>query len=359
MRGLRHIPSILLAGLAFAVLEHGVAKASYTLSNGGNTITVWGTGRTSDNSGVLGGSADFNSGNAQYLVDPSWKLVAFPNNYIVSGSKLSFAGNMYSPTRLPGNWLGQAGSGNNTSNKAVTIDGIDYRWITYTNYPVSDTTTYGTVFDTSPVQPQTTSYFRGPGSSGNGTPGDAVCDTEVLPADQVRCPDGGIITGNGGAINALTGGATPPDYYSYIVQTSFTPTKDGFYNFQTKIAADNFIQVYLGGNISSANTRTPGIDGTGRLIAQANGGVNQFNLFTTIDTEASSRIWLNANQSYNLNYVVRDNYAVTNTFGSTGLIVAPTAFTWQEVPGPLPLLGVGAFLHQARRLRRKTAAPKL
>ncbi|MEB3319885.1 MAG: hypothetical protein VKI63_02975 [Cyanobium sp.] len=347
MQFLNRVSSLLLAGLAFAVLDRGVAGASYTVTPDGNTISIWGTGRNSDNTGVLGGSAEFNSGNSLYPVDPTWKLVAFPNNYIVSGSKLTFAGNLYSPTRLPGNWNGQAGLGNNSSNRAVTIDGAEYRWITYTDYVNSTASTYGTVV---PAEAQTSSYFRASGAASVGTAGAAVCDTESIT---VNCPNGGIV--NGMAI-----GATPPDYYSYIVRTSFTPSKNGFYTFSTQIAADNFIQVFLGGSITNADTRTPGIGGTGILIAQLNNGTNTGGLFGTITTSTStSDIWLNAGQNYDLNYVVRDNLAAANTFGSTGLIVAPTAFVWSEVPGPLPLLGIGAFLRQSRRMRRKIAAPKL
>lgn len=150
---------------------------------------------------------------------------------------------------------------------------------------------------------------------------------------------------------------TPPyDYYSYIAQTKFTPSKSGLFKLSTSIAADNFIEVYLGGTVDYSNPVRPTITGGQKLLQLAN--ENTSGLFANVLVrEEVGVVSLNANQSYDLNYVIRDNCsnnAGACNFGQTGFLVGATAFT-EEVPSPLPVLGVVGFFHQARRLRRKLA----
>lgn len=318
------IGCVLLAGVADA----GAARASFTID--GTTINIWGTGRTNDDSDVVQGATNIPA--SQSIPEATWTLIAFPNAFIQDPYKLDVNnGPLYIPSPVPGNWAGQAGSP--TGNRPVLgSDGKLYRWITYANWADSTPSSFGT-----PTQGYAQSYF--------------------IPAAL------------GPAVSPLpvTYNADPLQYYSYIAQTKFTPVKSGLYYFNTSIAADNFIEVYLGGNVTydpgvvaSASSHTPQISGGTKLaqLAPVNGGGLFANLVTQ-DTDQN--VYLEANQEYTLNYVIRDN-AVNNgadTFGSSGFIVATTSFI--EVPGPLPLLGVGAFLHHARRLRRRTSgvSPKL
>jgi hypothetical protein len=161
----------------------------------------------------------------------------------------------------------------------------------------------------------------------------------------------------------LTSDANPPglDYYSYIAQTIFTPSITGIYSFEANNAADNYIEVFLGGAVSDPAGLKPDITGVEKLLSLAD--ENGPGLFLTTVSRTASGIALTVGQQYFLNYVIRDNatkQGTTDSFGSTGFIVGTTAFTLQDpppppVPGPLPVLGVGAFLHQARRLRRRIA----
>lgn len=313
------IGCVLLAGVA----DGGAARASFTID--GTTINIWGTGRTADDSGVVQG--DTNMSANQSISEATWKLIAFPNAFIEDPHKLDVNnGPLYIPSTVPSGWAGQVGTP--TGNRPVLgTDGKLYRWITYANWAGSTSSSFGT-----PTQGYAQSYF--------------------------------IPNALGPAVTALpvTYGANPVQYYSYIAQTKFTPNKTGLYYFNTSIAADNFIEVYLGGSVTydsavveSASSYAPQISGGTKLtqLAPANGS----GLFSTLVTrDTNQNVFLEANQEYTLNYVVRDNAVISggnNTFGSTGFIVASTSFI--EVPGPLPLLGVGAFLHHARRLRRRTS----
>ena len=317
------------AGVLLLIAEP--ARAQYTIENGGNKITIWGTGRTSDNSGVQA----LDTPSPSSTLENTWKLIAFPNDYITTGNKLPTSGsnnNFYIPGTLPGNWAGQTPGPNSTPgvNTPVNLSGVQYRWITYANWEAST----GSTFGTNPTAGYAQSYFT-PGLTGPAVPSD-------LP---------------------VTYGQTPPDYYSYIAQTTFTPTVTGIYDFSTNIAADNFIEVYLGGTVSGADTLKPDITGGTKLLSlAAQNGPGLFANSTLSNARTTTNISLTAGQQYYLNYVIRDNASHANginSFGSSGFIVGTTAFTRNDpaaaVPGPVPALGVAAFLQQARRLRRRIA----
>lgn len=319
-----------LVGLALlaGALDQRAALASYTID--GTTIKIWGTGRTANNSGVVSGNTNLAAN--QSIQENTWKLIAFPNAYINDTYDLNVnSGPLYIPSFVPSNWAGQAGT--TAGNRPVLGGDAElYRWITYANWQASTASSFGV----NPVSGYAQSYFT-PGLSG--------------PAVTTPLP--------------VTYGQTPPDYYSYIAQTKFTPSKTGDYYFNTSIAADNFIEVYLGGSVTydpnvvaSASAYTPQISGGTKLTQLAtNNGPGLFQNLVIKNTQVDNQSFqLVANQEYTLNYVIRDNavnQSGADTFGSTGFIVASTSFI--EVPGPLPVLGVGAFLGHARRLRRRTA----
>lgn len=311
------------AGVLLLIAEP--ARAQYSIENGGNKITIWGTGRTSDNSGVQA----LDTPSPSSTLENTWKLIAFPNDYITTGNKLPTSGpnnNFYIPGTIPSNWAGQT-SGNNTP---VTLSGVQYRWITYANWEAST----GSTFGTNPTAGYAQSYFT-PALRGSAVP-------SPLP---------------------VTYGQTPPDYYSYIAQTTFTPTVTGIYDFSTNIAADNFIEVYLGGSVSGADSLKPDITGGTKLLSLATqNGPGLFSNTILSNARTTTNISLTAGQQYYLNYVIRDNavnQSGVDTFGSSGFIVGTTAFTRNDpaaaVPGPVPALGVAAFLQQAGRLRRRIA----
>lgn len=313
-----------LAGTGALLLGAGPVWASFTID--GNTIKIWGTGRNATDTGVQ--ALDSTTAPSSTL-ENSWKLIAFPNDFIADPYKLG--GNFYIPSSVPGNWAGQTGGVNTPV--ALTLGGEEYRWITYANWEDSTVNTFGINPESGYAQSYFTPALRGP----------AVPDP--LP---------------------VTYGLTPPEYYSYIAQTTFTPAIDGVYKFSTNIAADNFIEVFLGGSVSGQGTVTPSISGGLKLLALADeNGPGLFSSDTFSTVREAFDIPLNAGQQYVLNYVIRDNAVISNpgsvpTFGSSGFIVGTTAFTYQEplppsVPGPVPALGVTAFLRQARRLRRRIA----
>lgn len=324
-RRLHNLLGMAAASGAGALLIAEPVRAQYTIENGGNTITIWGTGRTANNSGVQA----LNTPSPSSTPENTWKLIAFPNDYITAGNKLptsSPGNNFYIPGTLPGNWAGQTGG----ADTPVNLSGVDYRWITYANWQAST----GSTFGTNPTSGYAQSYF-----------------TPALTGPAVSSP------------LPVTYGLTPPDYYSYIAQTTFTPTVTGIYDFSTNIAADNFIEVYLGGSVSGADSLKPDITGGTKLLSlAAQNGPGLFADATLSNARTTTNISLTAGQQYYLNYVIRDNavnQSGVDTFGSTGFIVGTTAFTRNDpaaaVPGPVPALGVAAFLQQARRLRRRIA----
>jgi len=316
----RAASAVVLSLLGLGALMAGPSRASYTILNGGAKIEIWGTGRTSTNSGPKGTTNLVNNGalsGALSVLEETWKLIAFPNDYVTTD--LTLPGNLYIPNKVPGGWAGQTG-GNNTP-----VDG--YRWITYANWAGN-----GTSYGTKPAgDAYATSYFR-PSESG---------------VDYA-----GMVTGMTPKPNL----DPPYDYYSYITQTTFTPSKSGLFRLSTSIAADNFIEVYLGGTVDTTDSKRPTITGGQKLLQLAN--VNTSGLFANLlVVQDAGVVSLNAGQSYDLNYVIRDNCsdnAGACNFGQTGFLVGATAFT-EQVPGPLPVLGVVGFFHQARRLRRKLA----
>lgn len=141
--------AVVLSLLGLGALMAGPSRASYTILDGGAKIEIWGTGRTSTNSGPKG-TADLVDTNplsgALSVIEETWKLIAFPNDFVATD--LTLPGNLYIPNRVPGVWAGQTG-GNNTP-----VDG--YRWITYANW-AGNGGNYGT---TPSGQSYATSYFR-------------------------------------------------------------------------------------------------------------------------------------------------------------------------------------------------------
>jgi hypothetical protein len=310
-----------LSLLGLGALMAGPSRASNTSLNGGATIEIWGTGRTSTNSGPKGTTDVVNNNpisGALSILEETWKLIAFPNDYVTTD--LTFPGNLYIPNRVPAGWAGQTGGDNTPVN--------GYRWITYANW-AGNGTSYGTP-PASPNNAYATSYFR---ASNGGTVDFTGMNSGFIPA-------------NGTGANA--------DYYSYIAQTSFIAPKTGTYTSSTNIAADNFIEVYLNGSVQYNNlNRQPTITG-GTLLTQlaTNNGAGLFG--SVVTRSGVARVDLVQGQTYDLNYVIRDNctdLGGTCNYGQTGFLVGTTAFT--EVPGPLPVLGLAGFLHHARRLRRR------
>jgi hypothetical protein len=308
--------SVASLGLGAAVAGGLMASAAqanttgYTVSRDGRRIEIWGTGRNADNTAPVGGTGALSG--AQSVPENFWKLVAFPNAYV--DTDLATPGNLFIPNKVPAGWADQTG-GNNTP-----VDG--YRWITYADW-ANNGSAYGSK---PPSDAYATSYFR------SGQPG---VDFTGLTS--------GFTPSNG----------TNPDYYSYIARTTFTAARTGYYKFETTIAADNFIEVFLGGSISMANAgKQPTIVG-GQKLAQL-AADNASGLFAT-PVYQSGFANLVAGETYELNYVIRDNCSGTSVcnFGQTGFLVGSTAFS--EVPAPLPILGAVAFFHQSRRLRRRLA----
>ncbi|MFM7103702.1 MAG: hypothetical protein ACKO3N_21355, partial [Verrucomicrobiota bacterium] len=223
---------LLLLGLA---LPRQTQAQGYSLLDGGYTIKVWGTGYNVAGAGGTGDPLPVNTS----TVEPNWKLIAFPNDFINPPlADLALPGNLYLPSRMPNPWFKTtaclSSSGGNCANTAISLAGDPdtYRWITYVQYPSA----YGTVATDGSYA---TAYFKG--------------GTETPPA--------GI-----GTIPA-TPGATPPQGYHYIIQTKFTPAVSGLYRFSTRITADNFIQAYLGGTVLNPNSATPVIIG-GQFLGQ-------------------------------------------------------------------------------------------
>jgi hypothetical protein len=131
----------------------------YTLSNGGRTVKLWGTGYNMSSSDLTAGTSG---------VEDYWKLVAFPTDYIYDPST-NIPQSLYMPSGLPSLWNKSAAScGTPCLNTPVTVDGDTYRWVTYAKYP-------NTALGLSPASSDyATSYFRSSqptsGTPTSGTP---------------------------------------------------------------------------------------------------------------------------------------------------------------------------------------------
>jgi len=351
------LSALSLAGLAVVSQPAQAQTRNYTNTNtpDGPKIEIWGTGRNADNSAAsIPGTAEQN-----------WKLIAFPRSSIYNAyssvrpslldtatctdvnwhsSPCNTTGQLYIPSTVPGPWYGDSAT--------IIVDGKGYNWITYANWAGVNTGSPLPLGATPTSQPATSYFNPSTGNFGTGW------DWSAPAVDKNQ------------GLSSLTpapNGTLNPAYYSYIVQTFFKPDTTGDYVFTTSITADNFIEVFLGGSVSNADTLTPTITGGNKLLQLAPNNVS--GLFANLLTNSSSTISLTAGTTYYLNYVVRNNLSCVPvsgacnpterpSFGQTGLVVATSAFgppTSTPVPGPVPALGVAAFLQQARRLRRRIA----
>jgi hypothetical protein len=120
------------------------------------------------------------------------------------------------------------------------------------------------------------------------------------------------------------------------------------------------VQVYIDGCLTGVGSQTPGIDVSPSCAAGgyfiAENAADTPGQFGTL-LSGVKRLSLDAG-TYDLNYVVTDNYAVgTTTFGQTGIMIGSSAFA--EVPAPLPIMGAGLFFSYSRRMRRRIRASKV
>jgi hypothetical protein len=154
-----------------------------------------------------------------------------------------------------------------------------------------------------------------------------------------------------------TGDITGNPSYSYVVSTTFAVTEAGTYTFSYNMSADNRVSVYLGGAPLATTSPYSGSTGTsnpfgyvingGQLLAATTQGPSNLKSGSGPDISLAAG-------TYTLNYLVTDFYA-SDSYGRTGLLVSTTYFQ-RNVPGPLPLLGAGAFFAHTRRLRRRIKA---
>lgn len=338
-------------------------KGSYIILND-YSIKIKGTGYNDSTTF----SAD--SSNAE----SNWRLVGFPNDYLQTDVPLGYSGgaNVFMPNKLVSGLYGLGASGG--FNSPIPISGDTYRWVTYANYgSPSSVNPYGATAPSAGAS-YATSYFNSsqPSSPVPNTSGpNPIVNPSAGGTNNAGICDAGY-DGPGGTTPCVTGANVynPSNRYSYIIQTKFVAEQTGYYDFASNFTADNLVQVYLGGAISNPNAKNVGIRG-GRFLAQntdystgiyvENDQLAKGQLFTSLTTANVSNIRLNANQEYTLSYRVTDGWTSAGTFGGTSALIGATSFTLQpqNVPGPLPMLGFAAFLHQSRRLRRKVAGRSL
>jgi hypothetical protein len=287
-----------LSGLMVLFLSaslNGAKAQGFTITNGGNTVKLWGTGYNIDPS--------TNYGDGTATVEPYWKLVAFPNNYLVT----PLGADLYMSSPVPSNWYKTVGScGTPCLNSPVTVDGDTYRWITYARYPNE--------FGLNPIgSSNATSYFRGPGTSDPAFPG------------------GQPTTGTPNATNKVI---NPAQNYNYIIQTrnKFIPTVTGNYQFVSKVTADNRLQAFLSKpntaigflNVGQANVT---VDPSTADLLGVSGPENTPGLFSSLSTITNNNVLLEAGKEYEFTYVVTDNYLASGTYGSSGALISATGFT--------------------------------
>ncbi|MCX5948191.1 MAG: hypothetical protein NTY67_08455 [Cyanobacteria bacterium] len=228
--------------------------------------------------------------------DSNWQLVAFPTTATVPNPAITTPVDVYIPGNTPAAWY----PGSNPTNQGISgfgfDSGITYRWAS-----VNSNNNANSFFSTSDI------------------------------------------TGN--------------PSYSYVVSTTFDVTEAGTYTFNYNMSGDNRVSVYLGGAPFATTSPYSGSTGTFNPFGYViNGG--QLLAATTLGpgnlkSGSGPDIGLAAG-TYTLNYLVTDFYT-SNSYGGTGLLVSTTYFQ-KNVPGPLPLLGAGAFFAHSRRLRRRIKA---
>jgi hypothetical protein len=159
--------------------------------------------------------------------------------------------------------------------------------------------------------------------------------------DQLNAITIGSIAYN--AISVSPDGTTgiPNDGFSrnWILAQTFTAPQAGNYIFNFLASADNSLDLYVGGSISTAVPLLPTITG-GIPIGTAP------DFFTNYAISATVNLPQGANTLY----------AVLNDFGPpTSFILANnnTNGPTNDVPAPLPLFGAAAALGASRRLKRR------
>lgn len=323
----RHSPTALAASV---LMGSGVAVCGLAGSAEAFVFSVPGTGvSTTTTAGGI-------------TTDNNWRLVAMPE-YVCTDTAPSGAipapvdcatapklnptplasTPVYISSSVPAPWNNDIAGTN-----GKTIDSVLYKWITYATYP-NDFGAFGT--------DNSQSFFNRAGSS----------SVPIVPGSQLTiatAQQNSQFSGN----------------YSFIMATEFTATA-GTYFLNFDASADNRFQLYLRrGALSTAQvSRTgsftaqqPGIVGAMLLAENA---ANTALQFQTIWNEANSsnvqsQVTFEAD-TYTLFLRATDNWAASNTYGSTGAFIGSTFFA--EVPGPLPILGVGAAFATSRKLRRR------
>ena len=283
-----------LSGLMVLFLSaslNGAKAQGFTITNGGNTVKLWGTGYNDVTTGAA-------------AVEPYWKLVGFPNNYLVT----PLGADLYMSDPIPSSWYKTVSCATTPGcpNNPVTIDGDTYRWITYARYPNE--------FGLNALSgSNATSYFRGPGTSDPAFPG------------------GQPTTGTPNATNKVI---NPAQNINYIIQpkNKFIPTVTGNYQFVSKVTADNRLQAFLSKpntatgflNVGQANVT---VDPSTATLLGVSGPENTPGLFSSLSTITNNNVILEAGKEYEFTYVVTDNYLASGTFGSSGALISATGFT--------------------------------
>lgn len=296
MSSTKILKSIGLVGSAslLSLLICGNAHADYVWDAGTKTLRIK---STAEGQTPIAGS---------WVQDTNgWTLAALANQ-----NTGSLSPTMYVPSRNPTRWYpGPPNTGNAAVNGA--------RWISWVN------------------------------ANANG------CAT-ASPAQPLGCA---VSNYNGDNPNPFGSGVNA-ESYNWIAKTTFTAQATGTYSFSGQFTGDNQVALYFEGAVQTGGGtygQQPTITGgvlLGQTTGNSNAGDNTDSL-NNIYTVSKTGLLLQKDQTYTLYYVVTDyNTGAPGPFGSTGFLAVNTAFT-QQVPGPLPILGAGAFFGYSRRLRRR------
>jgi hypothetical protein len=137
--------------------------------------------------------------------------------------------------------------------------------------------------------------------------------------------------------NGTTGIPNDASPRNWILAQTFTAPQAGNYIFNFLASADNSLELYVGGSVSTANALLPTITG-GTLIGTAPDFLASYPISATV----------------NLTQGANTLYAVLNDFGPpTSFILANNISNNSEVPSPLPLFGAAAAFRATRRLKRR------
>ena len=282
------VPGLLIL---FTMALCGKANAQgFDILHGGNSVKLWGTGF---NNATTGSS----------VVEPYWKLVAFPNNYLLT----PLGADLYMSDSIPPQWYKTVACTTRAcGNNPVAIDGDTYRWVTYSRYPNE--------FDLNHLGgSRATSYFRGPGTSDPAFPG------------------GQPTTGTPNATNKVI---NPAQNYNYIIQpkNKFVPSVTGTYRFVSKVTADNRLQAFISKpntatGLLNANAANVTVDPATADLLGVSGDENTAGLFVNLATITNNSVYLEAGKEYEFTYVVTDNYVGSGTYGSSGALISATGFT--------------------------------